>query len=532
MSRRVLRPALARDAARRGPRSPAPPSRRAAAGRTLPGPQRPARRGRRRATPARTLAARGRRARRLDAPARARHLLPRRGLAATATSSSSTACAWRSARATAATRPRTSTRRRPSASRAARSSTRTATCTATSRGPALPARVDRLAATPTPRVRWAWNFEHALSRRRPDRPLPHHRPARAGIGAASRPTRATFFLAPDRRTAPISRRAATDCPRSTHEHLGRGRPLRRALRRAPPRLAPDPPARRPRRHYAEARRHLRLRPRRCGRCGARRPPGSTGSTCPATACPATTAAARVPFGAETDGEPRRRDPVRPRVRKSIAADREPAARLHRPRAPPERLRLAPARRARGAGAAERQRGGYPVEPGPQLRPGRPLGGERPLGRAPGGRDRGLARERRSRSRDRHALDRLADPAAALLRDPARRAAPLLDVGILVHRFSGDAAGYPDWPSSEPANVFDPVAAVFYYVPGRGSGWRRESYDVRSLPPSPMSSASSPRRTTCSKRPLSDPQNVYRSRRKKSRRGRAIGESRSRRRCRR
>ena len=61
---------------------------------------------------------------------------------------------------------------------------------------------------------------------------------------------------------------------------------------------------------------------------------------------------------------------------------------------------------------------------------------------------------------------------------------LLDVGMLVHRYSGDAARYPTWPSNEPANVFDPVAAAFYFVPGRGSGWRRESYDVRSLPLEP------------------------------------------------
>jgi hypothetical protein len=33
-------------------------------------------------------------------------------------------------------------------------------------------------------------------------------------------------------------------------------------------------------------------------------------------------------------------------------------------------------------------------------------------------------------------------------------------------------------------VFDPVAAAFYFVPGGGSGWRRESYDVRSLPIEP------------------------------------------------
>ena len=61
---------------------------------------------------------------------------------------------------------------------------------------------------------------------------------------------------------------------------------------------------------------------------------------------------------------------------------------------------------------------------------------------------------------------------------------LLDVGILVHRFSGDQAGYLTWPGGEPAHVFDPVAAVFYFVPGGGSGWRRESYDVRSLPQDP------------------------------------------------
>jgi hypothetical protein len=61
---------------------------------------------------------------------------------------------------------------------------------------------------------------------------------------------------------------------------------------------------------------------------------------------------------------------------------------------------------------------------------------------------------------------------------------LLDIGILVHRFSSDRGGYPDWPGGGRAHVFDPVAAAFYYVPSGGSGWRRESYDVRSLPPDP------------------------------------------------
>ena len=61
---------------------------------------------------------------------------------------------------------------------------------------------------------------------------------------------------------------------------------------------------------------------------------------------------------------------------------------------------------------------------------------------------------------------------------------LLDVGILVHRYSGDRAGYPAWPGGERARVFDPVAASFYYVPGGGAGWRRESYDVKSVPIEP------------------------------------------------
>jgi hypothetical protein len=60
---------------------------------------------------------------------------------------------------------------------------------------------------------------------------------------------------------------------------------------------------------------------------------------------------------------------------------------------------------------------------------------------------------------------------------------LLDVGILVHRFSGDVVGYPPWEGEGGglALVFDPVAAVFYSVPEGGAGWRRESYDVVSVP---------------------------------------------------
>lgn len=61
---------------------------------------------------------------------------------------------------------------------------------------------------------------------------------------------------------------------------------------------------------------------------------------------------------------------------------------------------------------------------------------------------------------------------------------LLDIGILLHKFSSDRAGYPAFPGGEQAHVFDPVAETFYYVPSGGSGWRRESYDVRSLPADP------------------------------------------------
>ena len=57
---------------------------------------------------------------------------------------------------------------------------------------------------------------------------------------------------------------------------------------------------------------------------------------------------------------------------------------------------------------------------------------------------------------------------------------LVDVGILVHRFSGDVSGYPPWPGGEKAFVFDPVAAVFHHG-GDHSGWRREPYDVVSTP---------------------------------------------------
>jgi hypothetical protein len=60
----------------------------------------------------------------------------------------------------------------------------------------------------------------------------------------------------------------------------------------------------------------------------------------------------------------------------------------------------------------------------------------------------------------------------------------LDVGQLVHKWSGDDARYPEWPGGGAANVFDPVAAVFFDVASGRAGWRRESYDVRSVPVDP------------------------------------------------
>jgi hypothetical protein len=57
---------------------------------------------------------------------------------------------------------------------------------------------------------------------------------------------------------------------------------------------------------------------------------------------------------------------------------------------------------------------------------------------------------------------------------------LVDVGVLVYRFSGDLPRYPLWPSGEKAFAFDPVLASFH-VATDGSGWRRESYDLLSTP---------------------------------------------------
>ena len=63
-----------------------------------------------------------------------------------------------------------------------------------------------------------------------------------------------------------------------------------------------------------------------------------------------------------------------------------------------------------------------------------------------------------------------------------RGGRLVEVGIQLHRFSDDVTGYPLGADGLGLSVFDPVAAVFVHTADGGSGWRRESYDVLSSPP--------------------------------------------------
>jgi hypothetical protein len=67
-----------------------------------------------------------------------------------------------------------------------------------------------------------------------------------------------------------------------------------------------------------------------------------------------------------------------------------------------------------------------------------------------------------------------------------RTGRIVDIGVPVHRFSGDVAEYPTWRNGDPALIFDPVAAVYFRTADGGSGWRRESYDVKSVAPSQQS----------------------------------------------
>jgi hypothetical protein len=66
----------------------------------------------------------------------------------------------------------------------------------------------------------------------------------------------------------------------------------------------------------------------------------------------------------------------------------------------------------------------------------------------------------------------------------RKGSRLVDVGILVYRYTGDRSPGPLHADGSPVNAFEPVAALFHDTREGGSGWRRESYDLRMTPPSP------------------------------------------------
>ena len=67
----------------------------------------------------------------------------------------------------------------------------------------------------------------------------------------------------------------------------------------------------------------------------------------------------------------------------------------------------------------------------------------------------------------------------------RRGMQLVEVGILLHRYTGDLSPGPLHSDGTPVRAFAPVAAVFYEAQDGGSGWRRESYELRLSPPSPQ-----------------------------------------------
>lgn len=60
---------------------------------------------------------------------------------------------------------------------------------------------------------------------------------------------------------------------------------------------------------------------------------------------------------------------------------------------------------------------------------------------------------------------------------------VVDVGHFVGRWSGDRPDYPQWPDDpeRPVRVIDPAGATFVSVNELG-GWRRESWNVVSVPP--------------------------------------------------
>jgi hypothetical protein len=60
----------------------------------------------------------------------------------------------------------------------------------------------------------------------------------------------------------------------------------------------------------------------------------------------------------------------------------------------------------------------------------------------------------------------------------------IDVGMFVGRWSEGRQGYRPWPDApeRPVRAIDPVGAAFANVSEDG-GWRRESWEIVSTPPS-------------------------------------------------
>jgi hypothetical protein len=59
----------------------------------------------------------------------------------------------------------------------------------------------------------------------------------------------------------------------------------------------------------------------------------------------------------------------------------------------------------------------------------------------------------------------------------------IDAGMFVGRWSEERPGYPRWPDdpARPVRVIDPVGASFAHI-AQGGGWRRESWEMVSTPP--------------------------------------------------
>ena len=143
--------------------------------------------------------------------------------------------------------------------------------------PFPPATIDP--AAPDAAARWAWNFEKRYRGAGPDRPLP---PDRLPEPHGRHPgLRGLVLLAPVAR-ARRSRGERLHDSRRRREPLDRRRPLRPS--RWTPATSPGTRSARPRRRRST---RIPTRPSstspRCGRCAARRPPGSTASSRPAIA---------------------------------------------------------------------------------------------------------------------------------------------------------------------------------------------------------------------------------------------------------